>query len=167
MKKGGFCSALLVLLALAALLSGWTAREAGAAPEEKLEAPPKVGEDGGPTKALGPGQSLAPEEVCPGTFGPLITDTAVPIEKGKFALQPTFALSFVTSSLDKNWRRVSAGGDFGSFTQEYKITLGLWDNLEGFVVIPVQVNWVTNADEPGPHGERAALRGGWPTSISP
>lgn len=145
---------------------GWSwpapagAVEAGAAPEEKLEAPSKVGEDGGPTQALGPGQSLAPAEVCPGTFGPIITDTAVPIEKGKFAIQPTFALSLVTSSLDKNWRRVSAGGDFGSFTQDYKITLGLWDNLEGFVVIPVQVNWVTNADEPGPHGERAATQGG-------
>jgi hypothetical protein len=158
---------LLTVLTLVPLMSGWTAREAGAAPEEKLEAAPKVGEDGGPPKALGPGQSLAPEDECPGTFGPIITDTAIPIEKGRFAIQPTFGLSFITSALDKNWRRVSARGDFGSFTQEYKITLGLWDNLEGFVVIPVQVNWVTNADEPGPRGERAATQGAWPTSTSP
>lgn len=39
------------------------------------------------------------EDECPATFGPIITDTAIPIEKGKFAIQPTFGLSFVTNSL--------------------------------------------------------------------
>ena len=42
----------------------------------------------------------------------------------------------------------------------YKITMGLWDNLEGFVVIPFQANWVTNAVESGPNGERNAAQGG-------
>lgn len=51
------------------------------------------------------------EDECPATFGPIITDTAVPIEKGKFALQPTWGLSFQTGSFTPSWRRVSAGGD--------------------------------------------------------
>ena len=48
------------------------------------------------------GKALQPEpakEECPSTFGPIVTDTAIPIEKGKFALQPTFGLGFVTNKL--------------------------------------------------------------------
>jgi hypothetical protein len=97
---------------------------------------------------------------CPATFGPIITDTAIPIEKGKFALQPTFGLAFVTHRFTQSWRRVSPGGDFRSFSMEYKFTYGLMNNLEAFVVLPYIHNWASNVDEPAPGGERSANFGG-------
>jgi len=100
------------------------------------------------------------EEECPATFGPIITDTAIPIEKGKFAVQPTFGLSFVTNSLTQSWRRVSAGGNFQSFGMDWKFTYGLWNNLEVFVVVPFANNWANRVKEPGPNGERSASFGG-------
>ncbi len=98
----------------------------------------------------------AAEEVCPATFGPIITDTAIPIEKGMFAIQPTFGLSFATSNLSPSWRHISAGGDFQSFGMSWKFTYGLINNLEVYVVVPYLANWASNVDEPGPRGERAA-----------
>jgi hypothetical protein len=102
----------------------------------------------------------AKEDECPSTFGPIITDTAIPIEKGKFAIQPTFGLSFVTNSLTQSWRRVSAGGDFKSLGMSAKFTYGLWNNLEVYTVIPYIHNWASNVTEPGPNGERATNFGG-------
>ena len=102
----------------------------------------------------------AKEDECPATFGPIITDTAIPIEKGKFAVQPTFGLSFVTKSLTQSWRRVSAGGDFKTFGMDWKFTYGLCNNLEVFVVIPFAHNWANSVQEPGPNGERSASFGG-------
>jgi hypothetical protein len=100
------------------------------------------------------------KEECPSTFGPIITDTAIPIDKGKFAIQPTFALSFTNNTFTPNWRRVSAGGDYKSFGMSWKFTYGLWNNLEVYGVIPYVHNWAGNVNEPGPNGERAADFGG-------
>lgn len=102
----------------------------------------------------------AAKEECPSTFGPIITDTAIPIETGKFAIQPTFGLSFITHSLTQSWRRVSAGGNFKTFGMDWKFTYGLWNNLEVFVVIPYVHNWAGNVNELGPNGERFANFGG-------
>jgi hypothetical protein len=102
----------------------------------------------------------AKEDECPATFGPIITDTAIPIEKGRFALQPTFGLSFITDSLTQSWRRVSAGGNYKSFGMDWRFTYGLWKNLEVFVVVPYLHNWANKVNEPGPNGERAADFGG-------
>ena len=124
-----------------------------------------------PTQAQGPGAPFElpgpPEkkEECPSTFGPIITDTAIPIEKGKFAVQPTFGLSFVTNNFSPNWRRVSAGGNFQSFNMSWKFTYGLINNLEVYTVIPFIQNWANSVDEPGPNGERGARFGG-PGDIS-
>jgi hypothetical protein len=96
------------------------------------------------------------KEECPSTFGPIITDTAIPIEKGKFAIQPTFGLSFVTNNFSPSWRRVSAGGNFQSFNMSWKFTYGLINNLEVYTVIPFIANWCSNVNEPGPNGERGA-----------
>jgi hypothetical protein len=147
-------------------LAGVAAGEADAAAKDKVlaAAESKGANNGGQEAALEEGKKEGKEEAqedgCPATFGPLITDTAVPIETGKFAIQPTYGLSFVTKAFNDRGRRVSPGGNFGSFTMDHKITLGLWKNLEGFVVIPFQANWVNNATEVGPHGERAATQGG-------
>lgn len=116
-------------------------------------------EGGAAAKEEGSKEEAAGDE-CPATFGPIITDTAVPIEKGKFAVQPTFGLSFITDSLTQSWRRVSAGGDFSSFAMDWKFTYGLWNNLEAFVVIPYAHKWASSVNEPGPSGERDADFGG-------
>jgi hypothetical protein len=111
----------------------------------------------------GRGEGFEPEaakEECPATFGPIITDTAVPMEKGKFAIQPTFGFSCITDSFSPNWRRVSAGGNFKSFGMDYRFTYGLLNNLEVFVVVPYVHNWANNVNEPGPNGERSADFGG-------
>jgi len=103
-----------------------------------------------PISAQAPGVPLElpgpPEkqEECPATFGPMITDTAVPIDKGKFALQPTWGLGFVTDTFNQSWKRRRTGGDFRSFGMDVKFTYGLLDNLEVFVVVPYVHNWVTN-----------------------
>jgi hypothetical protein len=106
------------------------------------------------------GKEEAQGDECPATFGPILTDTAIPIDKGRFALQPTFGLSFVTSAFSPSWRRVSAGGNFRSFFMEYKFTYGLLNNLEVFVVLPYIHNWCSGMTEPGPGGERSANFGG-------
>lgn len=102
----------------------------------------------------------AKEDECPSTFGPIITDTAIPIEKGKFAIQPTWGLGFVTNTFSPSWRRISAGGDFQSFGMSWKFTYGLFNNLEVYAVIPYIHNWAGNVKEVGPNGERAADFGG-------
>jgi len=100
------------------------------------------------------------EGECPATFGPIITDTAIPIDKGKLAIQPTWGLSLVTNTLSPSWRRISAGGDFKSLGMSAKFTYGLLNNLEVYTVIPYVHNWAGNVSEVGPNGERAADFGG-------
>jgi hypothetical protein len=95
----------------------------------------------------------------PDTFGPIITDTAIPVDKGQLEFQATFGLGFVTDSLSPSWRRTSAGGDFKSFFMEYQLTYGLWHNLEVVVVLPYIHNWARNVEEPGPNGESSADSG--------
>jgi len=106
------------------------------------------------------GKEEAKDDECPSTFGPIITDTAIPLEKGKFAIQPTFGLSFTTNNFSPNWRRTSAGGNFQSFGMSWKFTYGLWNNLEVYAVIPYIHNWASNVRPAGPNGERSADFGG-------
>jgi Putative MetA-pathway of phenol degradation len=153
----------LLLCALTTLMPGWATREAGAAAAEKVSVSSEEIEGHG--EGFQPeGKEEAREEAkgdeCPATFGPIITDTAIPIEKGKFALQPTFALSLVTDTFNKDWRRVSAGGNFQSFNMSWKFTYGLINNLEVYLVIPYIHNWASDVAEPGPRGERNSNFGG-------
>ncbi len=89
-------------------------------------------------------------EICPCTFGPLIADTAIPIEKGGFAIQPLVAFGLTGGDFTGSWRRVSAGGDFYSLSIPVKVTHGLFKNAEVFLVIPYVHNWARNVSEPGP-----------------
>lgn len=108
-------------------------------------------------KAGGPAQ-IGAAESCPCTFGPIITDTAVPIEKGKFGIQPQWWFRTVGGSFRSGWHRTSAGGDFFTFFMPWKFTYGPFKNTEVFVVIPYIHNWASSVDNPG--GPTSANFGG-------
>lgn len=109
------------LFCLALFCSGWLATgwiNPASAAEDKEKSISKPAAVAGEIQSEGRGEGFQPEpakDECPSTFGPIVTDTAIPIEKGKFALQPTFWLSFTTNNFSPNWRRISAEGDFKSF----------------------------------------------------
>ncbi|MBF0498391.1 MAG: transporter [Deltaproteobacteria bacterium] len=96
----------------------------------------------------------------PTTYGPIVTDTATPIEKGKLAIQPTFGYSFVTDTFNSNWSRGSSGGTIRNFFMNYKLTYGPIEDMEVFLVIPYVHRWARSVDEPGPKGETSADSGG-------
>ena len=142
MKKLRYVLALLLLMALAPLGSGWKAQRAGAASGKE-------------------GRIEAKERKPPDTFGPILTDTAVPVAKGVLYLQPFWSFNFVTGAFNTHGKRVSAGGNFYSFGFDLQIYYGAWDNFEIFTVIPVVVNWANSVEELGPGGERSASHGGF------
>ena len=120
-----------------------------------------------PARAQGPGQLLlekppaAPpaEEKkvgAPTTCGPMISDTCLPIETGKFAMQVWWALSFYPGVFTQNWRPVSARGDFYTFFMPVKFVYGPTKNLELYAVVPFIHNWSQNLEVRGPNGETAA-----------
>ncbi|MEJ2070362.1 MAG: hypothetical protein P8X58_08135 [Syntrophobacterales bacterium] len=141
MKKLRYVPALLLLMALAPLGSGWTAREAGAASCKGARIETK-------------------EREALETFGPILTDTAVPVAKGVLYLQPFWSFSFMTSAFNTHGKRVSAGGNFYSYEFELQIYYGAWDNFEVFTIIPMVVNWANSVEALGPGGERSASHGG-------
>jgi len=153
------CLVALLAMALAMPLAGWAGPDSGAAEETggRGEGFQPEGQEAAKDEGK---KEEAKEDGCPSTFGPIITDTAIPIEKGKFAIQPTFGLSFITNSLTQSWRRVSAGGNFKTYSMDWKFTYGLWNNLEVFAVVPYVHNWAGSVNEPGPNGERSANFGG-------
>lgn len=146
----------LFLIVLMPLLWGLTAGEAGAASDE-----PSSGEVC--VESRGEGFQLPPPgEECVATFGPILTDTAIPAAKGEFVIQPTWLVRVTYGRFDGNWGRVDAGGDFVSFNQLVKFTYGLLDNLEVFVELETyKHNWASNVSEPGFQGERNANSGGF------
>jgi hypothetical protein len=140
----------------ACLATGFMDSSSAAAEMEKAAAPKEPAQ-----QAEGEGrQEEIKEGECPATFGPIITDTAIPIDQGKFALQPTWGLSFTTHNFSPSWRRVSAEGNFQSFAMSWRFTYGLCNNLEVYAVLPYIHNWAGALDEPGPRGERHADFGG-------
>ena len=115
---------------------------------------------GGRGEGFEPEAEAAKDEEIPATFGPIVTDTAIPVEKGQFVVQPTFAYSFVNDGFGNVLQRGSAGGNFQAFSMDWKFTYGLMDNMEVFVVIPYAHNWARNVEEIGPEGESSANSGG-------
>ncbi|MFH1596196.1 MAG: transporter [Pseudomonadota bacterium] len=120
-----------------------------------------------PARAQGPGQLLlekppaAPpaegkKEGAPTTCGPMISDTCLPIETGKVAMQVWWALSFYPGVFTQNWRPVSARGDFYTFFMPVKFVYGPTKDLETYVVVPFIHNWNHNLELRGPNGETAA-----------
>jgi hypothetical protein len=151
----------LLLLGSGWLAAGWLNPAIAAADKEKSGSQPVAVKEDAHSGGRGEGyQPECPKDECPTTFGPIITDTAIPVEKGKFVIQPTFGLSFTTHNFSPSWRRISAEGDFKSFGMSLKFTYGLWNNLEVYAVIPYIHNWAGSVQEPGPRGERTADFGG-------
>ena len=94
------------LLVLAVALTGPNPILATDAPPGAAAEKVAVTEGASPqdTEATGRGEGFEPEAEAtkgpeiPTTFGPLVTDTAIPMDKGKFAIQPTFGYSRVLDS---------------------------------------------------------------------
>lgn len=105
-----------------------------------------------------PGEKKVEKEEAPSTCGPTFTDTCIPIETGKLAMQLFIANEFGVGNFSNNWRRVSAGENFYNFYTNLKITYGPTKNLETYIVIPYVYRWITDANTSlaGPHGERNA-----------
>ena len=110
MKRLRYVLALLLLMALAPLGSGWTAQRAGAA-------------------SVKGGRIESKEREPLETFGPILTDTAVPVAEGTLYLQPFWSFGFVTGAFNTHGKRVSAGGNFYSFVFDLQIYYGAWDNF--------------------------------------
>jgi len=164
----------LLMVTLITLLPGWITTKAIAAAPDKTPAPAmaKPGEDAGQDAATSEGKGEGKKEGTEGasgeekgnegpcTFGPIITDTAVPIDKGKFAVQPTFFMGFLHGVFNRNWQPVSAGGNFRSFQMYWKLTYGLMNNTEIYAIIPYIHRWAYDVNICGPRGERSASFGG-------
>jgi hypothetical protein len=164
MRSARYLFLALFVLVLTTPKPVWSAKESPGPAGEKV-----ASEKGAPTGGAsvgGRGEGFEPEaeatkgEEIPATFGPIVTDTAIPVEKGKFVVQPTFGYSFVNSIFNENWKRASAGGNFQSFSMDWKLTYGLMENMEVFVVIPYAHNWAKKVTEPGPNGETSGSSGG-------
>jgi hypothetical protein len=100
-----------------------------------------------------------PAPTPPTTAGPIITDTAVPIATGHFALQPFWGLSLTRGNFTPSWRGTSAGGDYASFVTLLRLTYGPVENVEIYAAIPAIQNWAGGLNQPGA-GNRAADFGG-------
>jgi len=122
-----------------------------------------------PAAAQGPGvpaifmEKPAPpaaekKESPPYTCGPIISDTSLPIQTGKFAMQVYWALSFYTGNFSPNWRHVSAGGNLYAFEMPVKFTYGPAKDTEIYVIIPFITNWANRVNPVlgGPNNERSA-----------
>jgi hypothetical protein len=153
----GLCLLLLILLVLAPQ-SGWSAKESPE--EEAAEAAAGIVDEGRGQGFREESEACKKGVECPTTFGPIITDTAVPIAKGKIAIQPTFGLTFVNNLLTRNWRRISVGGDYQSFKAPVKFTYGLIDNLETYLVVPFIYNFASNFNPANTGGASSASSAG-------
>ncbi len=153
MRSARYVFMVLLIWALGAPGPVWSGSESAKA------ASSESGEIGGPGQGFRPEGEIAEGEDVPATFGPIVTDTAVPIDKGQFAIQSTIGLSVVTDSFDRNWSRTSAGGDFKTFSMDWEFSYGLMENMEAFVTIPFVYNWADNVDAPGPNGETSSDSG--------
>lgn len=156
--------AVFLVLAVAVPTPVWAVEAApwaGGVKASLAAATPEKSPDTGDRSEDSEPKTEAPEEVeIPATFGPLVTDTAIPVEKGQFVIQPTLACSFVNDSFGHDWHRGSAGGNYRTFSMDWKFAYGLMDNMEVFVVVPYAHNWAGGVDEPGPGGEDSANAGG-------
>jgi hypothetical protein len=144
--KGISLKTILALLVLGCFLGGL----APVAPAMAQVGAPAVME-----KPAAPPAEAAPAG-APTTCGPMISDTCLPIETGKFAMQVWWALSLYPGVFTQNWRSVSAHGNFQTFFMPVKFVYGPTKDLELYAVVPFVHNWVNGTDFTGPNGETSA-----------
>ena len=100
MKRVRYMVFVLLVLILGWPPAGWAVQESDSASAPQAPAA-RVGQDMGHAQkkeeAKGKdhegGKGEGREEKCPVTFGPIISDTAVPIDTGKLSVQSTFGLT--------------------------------------------------------------------------
>jgi hypothetical protein len=111
--------------------------------------------------APGPAGAAEPFPKPPATASPIITDNASIIATGAWSIEPYWQLGVTAGQFSPNWRRVSAGGDFATFSNPWQIFYGPFKNAEINVIVPYIQNWGANVREPslGP-GSHAATFGG-------
>ncbi len=98
------------------------------------------------------------KEEAPTTCGPLISDTCMPIDTYKLAMQAYWTYSMVRANATPNWRQVSANGNFSTFNMPVKIIYGPTKNLEVYAVIPYIHDFAGSVD--GNRAGRSANFGG-------
>ncbi len=153
LKKRISLRAILACLILGCFFAGLTpatpARAQGAAPA-LLDKPP----------ATLPAEEK--KEGPPATCGPMISDTCLPIETGKYAMQVWWALSFYPGAFTNNWRQVTAKGNFYTFSMPVKFIYGPTKDLETYIIVPFIHNWVKEVNPVlfGPNGETSASYSG-------
>jgi hypothetical protein len=109
--------------------------------------------------AVPPAEAPKPEG-APTTCGPMISDTCLPIETGKFAMQAWWALSLYPGAFTQNWRQVTAGGNFHTFFMPVKFVYGPTKDLELYAVVPFIHNWVDNTNSTSTDGKNSASYSG-------
>ncbi len=147
-KTIGLALAMILTCTWILAVSPAAAQAPGATP--LLEKPQPTSETAGP----------GAKDEAPTTCGPLISDSCIPIQEHHASVQVLGALSFYTANFSRNWRTVTAGGNFYTFQMPVKFTYGPTKNLETYIVVPFIRNWVTSANVPGPTGENFASYSG-------
>ena len=133
------------ILALLGMLGTWL-----------LAAAPALAQGGAPPSIEKPAVAEEKAEEAPTTCGPLISDTCIPLGEHKVSMSLTFAYSVYPGLFDRNWKYVTAGGNFGTFYMPLRVTFGVMKNWEMYVIAPFIVNSANSLTNPGPNGERAA-----------
>ena len=133
--------------ALMGVLGGWFLP---AVPALAAEPPAKS-----PRPAPPPAAEEKKEE-APTTCGPLLSDTCIPLEAHKVSMSATFAYSFYPGLFDRNWKYVSAGGNFGTYYMPVRITVGVAKNWESYVIAPFIINTASSVNVPAPGGQTSA-----------
>lgn len=156
----------LLMLSLTLITAGFNpassaAKSAPLTGEKAAQAESASGPSG-----TGPGEGFEPEAEAtkgpeiPSTFGPILSDSAIPIAKGKFSIQAFFAYNYILNVFSSHWVRTTTDGDSRTFNTSWKFTCGPIEDMEIYVIIPYVHNWKDDVAEPGQSGETSAHSGG-------
>ncbi len=103
-----------------------------------------------------PAEAAEQKEGPPSTVGPIITDTAIPIEAHHLSMTLGFFPTFFPANTTSNWRQVSYGSNFFTLFMPLKITYGPMKDWETYIVVPYVQQWISGANAPAPNGSTSA-----------
>ena len=107
-----------------------------------------------------PAEAAEQKEGPPSTVGPIITDTAIPIEAHHLSMTLGFFPTFFPANTTSNWRQVSYGSNFFTLFMPLKITYGPMKDWETYIVVPYVQQWISGANVPAPNGSTSASYAG-------